>query len=72
MWLRLMAHEAFDQRLHDGRLWRCEHDSRVAGSGFAELEDLREQHDGQPTATDAAMTPRNFTFSCAAGVEPSQ
>ena len=25
-----------------------------------------------PTATEAAITPRNFTFCCAAGVEPSQ
>ena len=25
-----------------------------------------------PAAIDAAITPRNFTFSCAAGVEPSQ
>src|SRR5665811_1539397 len=25
-----------------------------------------------PEATAAAITPRNFTFSCAAGVEPSQ
>ena len=26
----------------------------------------------RPTAIDEAMTPRNFTRSCAAGVEPSQ
>ena len=26
----------------------------------------------KPTATAAAITPRNFTFSCAEGVEPSQ
>ena len=26
----------------------------------------------RPTATEAASTPRNFTCSCAAGVEPSQ
>jgi hypothetical protein len=70
---RLAAHEAHHQRLHDGSLRRRQHHARVARRGFAELKGARQQDDGQAHRGDgAAITPRNFTFSCAAGVEPSQ
>ena len=54
-------------------LRRGQHDARVAGRSLAELKGLGQQDDGQARRRcEAAITPRNFTFSCAAGVEPSQ
>ena len=44
---RLAAHEALDQGLHDGGLRRGQNLARVARRGFAELEGVGEQHDGQ-------------------------
>ncbi len=42
------------------------------GEGFAELEGMGQHADGEADGDGAAATPRNFTFSCAAGVDPSQ
>ena len=44
---RLAAHESHDQRLHDGGLRRGENLARVAGGGFAELEGVGQQDDGE-------------------------
>ena len=44
---RLAAHESDDQRLHDGGLRRGENRARVAGRGFAELEGVGQQDDGE-------------------------